>query len=174
MSATTKASLGTRAKWARDFAFLGALSAGLVPLVAMAGGNTATVLRFTGAAMLFGALGGLLVGLISRRFVAGLGGRLPVGLLLLAGPLVGALWGVATGGAAAWAWWWSMDASWSPTRFVGESMQFAGIAAAIQFGWFWLPYVLGTVRRRGKLALWLLAGISAAAVGLLIRLGFLG
>jgi hypothetical protein len=168
-TSSSSATLGRYSRWARDFSGLGALSSAVVSLVALAGGEP-SVYGFVVAATLIGAALGAVTGAVSRWFVGGIGSCLPIGLLLLAGPAVGLVWGMATGGSAVYLWWcWNISDPF-PMSLLLEAGWLAGVAAAIQFGWFWLPYVLGTVKRRSVLSLWILAALSAAAIGLLLRL----
>lgn len=165
--------LGRIRTWARDFAVLGGLSSAMIPLVALGGRDPWTfVVSFTAVALGVGALLGALVGGAARVFIGRIGARLPVGLLLLVGPIVGALWGAAAGGAAGYLWWWAAGTATfacDGEPIVGQAAGYAAIAAAVQFGWFWLPYTLGVARRERLAGLWVLAGLSAGAVGLLMR-----
>jgi hypothetical protein len=162
------AGLGRYGKWTRDFAVLGALSSGVVPVVALTGIDPLAY-YFAAVAVVIGAGVGAIIGAVGRAFIGGVGGRLPIGLLLLAGPAVGLAWGMATGSTAIGLWWWWSAGGPVPGALLREAGWYAGIAAAVQFGWFWLPYVLGRAKGRGVVRLWLLAGLSAVAVGLLLR-----
>ena len=86
--------------------------------------------------------------------------RMPFWLLLLLGPAIGALWGAsvgATGGLV-------LQGGW-----VQASIFLAAGAAALQFSWLWLPYLL--LRHRGATT-WPLVLVACVAPTVLIA-GFL-
>lgn len=136
----------TRPAFARDFALVGALSSLLAPALVVRGAfGLGYLAASTAAGLLFGALVGALTATVLGRL-----GRVPLSLLFLAGPTLGLAWGAAVGASSGLVLpedWWTV------------SMAFASVCAAVQFGWFWLPY---TVRRvRGKSA-WPLVVLACA------------
>lgn len=135
--------------WVRDFALVGATTGFFAPF---------SVLRnaqYAGLASLGGTLFGIALGLFSARLFAGRARRWARGVYLPLGALLGALWGAAAGLATAPVW----------PKAVGLSVLVAGIAGALQFGWFWLAYALRRVNRRSTWAVTLLALLIGGGLG---------
>ena len=132
MSAVT----GQPRVWARDMAIVGGVTSLLAPLPAILLGATAgfiVVSSVTGS-LTGAAMGAAMPGLLER-----LRGRLPIPLLLVMGPIPGAVWGGVVG---------LMGGLLSGVSVpLTVCVAAAAVAGAIQFGLFWLPYTVQTVRR---------------------------
>lgn len=149
--------IGSPASWALHFALIGGASGFLAPYLMSQGFLPEAYLTTTGigGAAVGAALGALLPTLLLRL------GTIPLGLLLLIGPAVGAIWGGLTGalGGA------QLIASHHmlSVDLAVLSVMLASFAGALQFGWLWLPYTLLRARpTRANAPLWALVGIAMA------------
>ena len=129
--------LGTPTSWALDFAIIGFASGLLAPLLVSQGQLGVEYLASTAIA---GLVVGALLGALLPTLLGRLAASVPFGILLFAGPVVGAVWGASTGLVGG-------------VALVVTRMQFAedlaivsvilaGVAGAMQFAWLWLPYTL--------------------------------
>lgn len=135
--------------WVRDFALVGATTGFFAPFSVLRNAQYAAL------ASLGGTLFGIALGLCSARMFAGRARRWARWVYLPLGGLLGALWGAAAGLATAPLW----------PKAVGLSVVVAGIAGALQFGWFWLAYALRRVNRRSTWAVTLLALLIGGGLG---------
>lgn len=149
--------LGEPRLWALHFALVGGASGYLAPELVSEGFLPSGYVLTTGVsgALVGGALGALLPMLILRL------GQIPLGLLLLIGPAVGATWGGLTGAFG--------GAQLIVTHHMLSldlavlSVVVAAAAGALQFGWLWLPYTfLQTRRKSPSMALWGLVVVAMA------------
>lgn len=131
MSAVT----GQARVWARDMAIVGGVTAFLAPLPAILLGATAS---FIGASAMTGCLTGGLLGAAMPGMLEWLRGRIPLAGLVALGPIPGAVWGGVVGAMG-----FAFSGVTVPLVLCVLS---ASLAGAIQFGLFWLPYTVQTVR----------------------------
>ena len=156
--------LGTRTAWIRDFTVVGAAST-LAPLVIVRGGMP----DFVAGAAVVGPIIGALLGLVLRPVLLGPMSKVPCGLLILVGALLGGMWGALDGGLAAIVGPYLHDPDphsyVQATPFLGTLV--GGVAGAFQVGWFFVPYTV--LRARGKAA-W---PVVVAACAVSPTLGFI-
>ncbi len=143
--------LGAPRLWARDLAFVGAVTS--LALGAVSPLSLPTVLATAG----FAAGGGVALGLLVPRLFGRHVRRVPILILLAAGLGVGACWIGAAGTLGALA----TGGPW------GWTAQIAATAGAAQLGWLWLPMLLGRARGRGSREWVLLACAAAPLIGYL-------
>jgi hypothetical protein len=133
--------LGSAGQWSRDLAIVGGGTSFLAIFFVergMGGGLGAT---FMFAATGFGALIGALFGLALRRLLlAWL--RLPIVAWMPISLLLGGLWGSAVGALAMLV----AEGGRAQLSLTALSAVVAGIAGALQLGWFWLPYAVRSGR----------------------------
>lgn len=162
--------LGSHRQWTRDFALLGAISCAIIPTVATAGlVPNSWVWAFVPGAVVLGVLLGALVGAVARATAGRVAGAWPVGALLLLGPALGLTWGALVGGGASYFMLGQTELPWDRGLVMRDAAIGSGIAAAIQFGWFWLPYVIRRGRGQRIGGLWLVAIATSIALGALAR-----
>jgi len=113
---------------------------------------------FPAAATLAGVATGIALGAGMHRLLSGKLKRWPIALLLLFGPLIGALWGGLVALLATPALPWGGD---------GLAVVAAGFAGAAQLGWFWFPYTMLRIRGRGAWVVVLLAMVAGPLLGYL-------
>lgn len=136
--------------WVRDFFLVGGITGFMAPYSVIREAGYATV---TG---LGGATSGALLGVFSAWLLSGFGRRWPKVVFVPVGLVLGALWGI---GAA-------LPTGLTPMRNLMElSVLFAGIAGALQLGWFWLAYGYRRVNRRSTLGVVLLASLLGGGLG---------
>ena len=148
---------GVPALWARDMAIVGGVTSGIAPMPALALGATA---GFIGGTAVAGALTGAALGAMMPVALERLRGRLPLSVLMVLGPLPGALWGALVGTAG---FYLSGISSTPLVLCVGC----AALAGAIQFGLFWFPYTFQTVRDGRRWPVVLGACLGAPLIGVL-------
>ncbi len=156
-STQVKARLGDRRLWARDLALIGALSSFTAPLIAvpMIGWDYPIVASIAGA-LTGAALGWFAPGMLAKFR------RWPLSILLLVGgPIVGALWGATVGASAIPMAISELPEAWWISPLV------AGTAGALQLGWFWLPYTWLQARSKARWPLVVVAGCFGAPLGYL-------
>lgn len=121
--------------WARDMAIVGGVTSLLAPVPALLLGATVS---FLGVSAVAGCLSGAALGAAMPGLLDRLRGRLPLHCLMLLGPIPGALWGGVVG---------TVGFAFSGVTVPLLLCVLAGsLAGAIQFGLFWLPYTVQTVR----------------------------
>lgn len=152
MSAVT----GQAKDWARDMAIVGGVTAGLAPLPAIPLGATAGFIAGTAAA---GLLTGAALGAAMPGVLEWVRGRLPIPVLMMLGPIPGAVWGGIVGGVGG-----ALSTVGVP---VGLCVVCAAIAGAMQFGLFWFPYTFQTVRGERRWPVVLAACLATPLIGLL-------
>ena len=103
---------------------------------------------FVCSAALVGALIGATLGKLMPSILAGPLKKVPLSLLVLAGPALGFVWGGLTGLLAVPTLYDTIFHDLATAALL--SIVVAGIAGAIQFGWFWLPYTLSRIKGRGR------------------------
>jgi hypothetical protein len=147
---------GQPREWARDMAIVGGVTASLAPLPALTLGATA---GFIGGTALAGTLTGAALGAAMPGLLERVRGRLPLSILMVLGPVPGALWGGIVGAVG------------SVLSGVGTPLTLcvlcAAIAGAIQFGLFWFPYTFQTVRGARRWPVVLAACLATPIIGLL-------
>jgi len=136
--------------WVRDFTFVGGVTGFIAPYSVIRNVEYASL---TG---LGGAMSGALIGVFSAWLLSGFGRRWPKLVFIPVGLVLGALWGMAA----------AMTTALSPMRdLIFLSLLFAGAAAAIQLGWFWLAYSYRRVNRRSTWPVVLLASLLGGGLG---------
>lgn len=146
--------------WVRDFTFVGGVTGFLAPFGVIHDVGYCTL---TGVG---GAVSGAILGLFSAWLLSRSGRRWPKLLFVPVGLVLGALWGGSS----------VLITAFTPARqLLLLSVLFAGLAGALQFGWFWLGYSYRRINRRSTLGLVLLAsflggGLGWAGVGVLALL----
>jgi len=116
-------------------AIVGGVTSFLAPLPAIVLGATAP---FIGVSAMTGCLTGAVLGAAMPGILERLRGRIPLAGLMALGPIPGAVWGGVVGAVG--------------FAFSGVTVPLvlcvlaASLAGAIQFGLFWLPYTVQTVR----------------------------
>lgn len=139
------ARIGSDGQWARDLAIVGGMTSFLTPALLI---GTGLGWSYLCATALAGASLGAGVGWWCARLLSDRLAQLPIWSLLLLAPILGGFWGCLTGAfAALWA---------TAPGLVGVSALVAAVAAAFQFTWFWLPYLL--LRHAGRSVLPLIIG----------------
>ncbi|MFT5679110.1 MAG: hypothetical protein ACI8RZ_000014 [Myxococcota bacterium] len=161
---------GRPAHWARDMAIVGGVTASLAPLPALALGATAA---FIGGTAVTGAVTGAALGAVMPGVLERVRGRLPLPVLMVLGPIPGALWGGIVGAVG-----FALSGVGVPLALC---VLCAALAGAVQFGLFWFPYTFQTVRgaRRwpvvlGACAVTPMIGLLTVAIVLTTVLGFPG
>ncbi len=140
----TRRVTGDAARWARDFALLGAFSGGgaILGFFGSVDAGLAVTAAVTGMAT------GAVLGAAMPSVLDVVRKRLPIKVLMFLGLPVGAVWGATTGVSA-------MALAGNPQTFGGGvpmDMLFtvmalvAGLAGALMFGAVWFPYTFQTVR----------------------------
>lgn len=152
MSAVT----GEARDWARDMAIVGGVTASLAPLPALALGAT---VAFIGGTAVTGAVTGAALGAAMPGVLERLRGRLPLSVLMVLGPLPGALWGGTVGAVG-----FALSGVGTPLALC---VLCAAIAGALQFGLFWFPYTFQTVRGAARWPVVLGACALTPLIGLL-------
>lgn len=136
--------------WVRDFTFVGGVTGFMAPY---------TVLRdvaYCSLTGLGGAVSGALLGAFSAWLLSGLGRRWPKAVFVPVGLLLGALWGTAA----------ALTTAFTSMRELLElSVPLAGLAGALQLGWFWLGYGYRRVNRRSTVGVVLLASLLGGGLG---------
>lgn len=136
--------------WVRDFSFVGGVTGFLAPF---------SVIRDVGYCTLTGvggALSGALLGLFSAWLLSGSGRRWPKLLFVPVGLVLGALWGSSS----------VLLIAFTPSRqLLVLSVLFAGLAGALQLGWFWLGYSYRRINRRSTLGVVMLASVLGGGLG---------
>lgn len=150
--------------WSRDMALLGGLIALQAPLISPLLFSAPLGLPYVLTAGIMGALTGAGLGWGVGVTLDGPGRRWPLLLMLLAGPLIGVVWGGAVGAVSALALPSDSDL-FSIGGFLFSTI-IAGIAGALVFGWFWFPYVWLRVKRLATWPLVLCAALMGLPVGL--------
>lgn len=159
---------GSPLTWGRDLALIGGVSSFVLPSM-MVGPLVPAAFPWWAAAA--GAGTGLLLGLAAPALLDLVRGRVPLLVLVLLAPLVGAAWGGLSGSLAGAA--------------VGGDSALLGLlagstAGAVQLGIWWFPYTFQTVLQRRRwpvvLACVLTTPLLLAPVylGTLVGLGLLG
>ena len=144
--------LGKKRSWSRDLATIGGISSLAAPL-AVAPTLVGTAYPWVAAAV--GALTGAALGVIVPSVLLRLR-KVPLPMLVLLGPTLGILWGGAVGLAAGL----TLGA-----EIIWLSAVVAGVAGAIQFGWFWLPYTARRLRSKRTWPVVVAASLLAPALG---------
>lgn len=145
--------------WARDLAALGATTSVSLSLLFWAG----VPRGFTPLVGFFTVLSGGLIGRCMPRVLDAVRGRVPIGALVLAAPVVGGLWGGLSGGLA--------GLLTEPRSGPVLGLLAGGLAGAAQFGWFWLPYTVQTVRRKPTWPLLVASVFALPAIAVATLLG---
>lgn len=136
--------------WVRDFTFVGGVTGFMAPYGVI---HDVEYASFTG---LGGAVSGAVLGVFSAWLLSGFGRRWPKLVFLPVGLVLGALWGMAA----------AMTTVLTPMRNLLElSLLFAGVAGALQLGWFWLGYCYRRVNRRSTFPVVLLASVLGGGLG---------
>ncbi|MDP1828138.1 MAG: hypothetical protein Q8L48_32985 [Archangium sp.] len=136
--------------WVRDFTFVGGVTGFMAPY---------SVIRDVGYASLTGlggAASGAVLGVFSAWLLTGFGRRWPKLVFLPVGLVLGALWGMAAAAPTALT---------SMRNLLVLSLLFAGVAGALQLGWFWLSYCYRRVNRRSTFPVVLLASLLGGGLG---------
>ncbi|MEO1268064.1 MAG: hypothetical protein AAFX99_08200 [Myxococcota bacterium] len=148
--------LGLTLHWMRDLGLIG----GATSLLATAQLHGLYGWTFPIAACLAGVVTGIALGAVIHRLFSTWMRRWPIAVLLVMGPVVGALWGGLVGLLA------------SPTLFGFGSTDrmlivamVAAVAGAIQLGWFWLPYTWVRGRRKAVWPVVMLACLLGPFLG---------
>lgn len=149
--------------WMRDFALVGATTGFLAPYAVL------RKLEYAACAGLGGAIFGLALGAFSAHLLAGRARRWRKVVFVPLGLVLGGLWGAVAGASAAVVLPMALDLS----------VVVAGIAGALQLGWFWLAYSVRRVNGRSTWLVLLLAllsggGLGWAAVGTFFTFTFFG
>lgn len=131
-------------------------------------GGGGVVWSFVISSTAVGAITGALLGPLLRRVLGGRLGHVPIYQLLLMGLVAGFGWGAVTGVGGVWTLAaldmlpMSYFSTWNFSLVAGA---IAGVAGAIQFGWFWLPYTIRSGRQKSRWPLLLAAGLLAFGLG---------
>lgn len=165
---TRPAVTGSPAAWSRDAALLGLVSCvGVsVPLLFIVQG------RFLAWAAPLALVTGAVLGLLAPFTLELVRGRVPLLLLGLGAPVLGAAWGGAVGLAAG---------ALSQHPFWPLGLVCGGLAGAMQVGLWWFPYTFQRVRSARTWPLLIGASVTAALLsapvyvaGFVTALGFDG
>jgi hypothetical protein len=133
---TPQQPLGAAGRWARDLAIVGG-GTSFLAIAFVEGFRGGHERVFLIAATILGAVVGALFGLGLRRLLlAWL--RLPIVVWMPISLVLGGLWGAIVGGLA------MVIAEWGKAQISIALLAaiVAGIAGALQLGWFWLPYAV--------------------------------
>jgi hypothetical protein len=136
--------------WVRDFTFVGGVTGFLAPY---------SVIHDIGYASLTGvggAVSGSVLGVFSAWLLSGRGLRWPKLAFIPVGLVLGALWGISAAMATAFT---------SMNNLLVISVLFAGVAGALQLGWFWLGYCYRRVNRRSTWPVVLVASLLGGGLG---------
>ena len=152
---------GSRTAWARDLLIVGGVTGAAAPgLVLFEPG-------FALAGGLVGALSGAALGVGIRWTIDHLRHRIPLSMMILGAPVVGALWGGGVGTVAGLV---------STTDFgagaAALGLFFGGISGAVQLGWLWMPYTFQSVLGRRRWPVVALACLLGPMLGWLSVFAF--
>lgn len=133
-SALPEPVVGRPARWARDFAVIGAASGALAPAYLIGLPTAPSDSPYAFAALVVGAALGALLGAAAPAALEASRRRVRLRWLLLLGPVIGVLWGGLTaGGAAAWV----LRDEFGRDGYAGYVVLvalFGGLAGAVQLG----------------------------------------
>ena len=136
--------------WVRDFTFVGGVTGFMAPYSVI---HDVEYASLTGVG---GAVSGAALGIFSAWLLSGFGRRWPKVVFIPVGLVLGALWGMAA----------AMTTAVTPMRnLLVLSVLFAGVAGALQLGWFWLGYCYRRVNRRSTYPVVLLASLLGGGLG---------
>ena len=136
--------------WVRDFTFVGGVTGFMAPYSVI---HDVEYSALTGSG---GAVSGAMLGVFSAWLLSGRGLRWPKLVFLPVGLGLGALWGISA----------AMATAFTPMRhLLVLSVIFAGMAGALQLGWFWLGYCYRRVNRRSTWPLVLVASLLGGGLG---------
>ena len=146
---------GSAKNWALDLAIVGGISSFVAPmslvLFSPAIYLLEPLLAFAVVASVVGSASGAALGLVMPSYLNLVRKRVPLPLLVVGHPIIGALWGGLAGLVAATftvGLWFAVF----PTLL-------AAMVGALQFGWLWLPYTIQTVMGGMR---WPLVALSGA------------
>ena len=119
--------------WCRDMALVGGATSATVPALV----HEFTPSGYPLMAAVIGVVTGALLGLAMPRLLDRVRGRISLPILVLGSVMLGCFWGGATGALAG-----------APfgIPYVVLGLVAGGLAGAAQFGWWWFPYTVQTVR----------------------------
>lgn len=150
MTSTALPPVDPRWPWIRDFTFVGAVTGFLAPFAVI------REVEYSSVTGIGGAVSGAALGVFSAWLLSGAGRRWPKLVFVPLGLLLGALWGVSS----------ALATAFTPARhLLALSVVFAGLAGALQLGWFWLVYCLRRVNRRSTYGVVLLASLLGGGLG---------
>ena len=156
--------VGSRQRWMRDWALIGASSA-LAPAVVLSVLVPGLLPALLLACLIGGVLGGA-VGVVAPPLLERVRGRVPIPALLLLGLPLAAVWGWLGGFGAAIAMLLASDAA-AGVHLLGTLM---AVTSALQLGGAWFPYTFQSVLGQRTWPVVLAACCLAPLLGLLLLL----
>ena len=150
---------GSAKHWARDMAIVGGVTSFIAPMSALLLSSSAQfmlfdlMLSYAMVASFLGAASGALLGLAMPTYLNLVRKWLPLPVLFVGHPIIGAIWGGTVGLLAAIP---------SVGVVLGVLPALLGaIVGALQFGWLWFPYTFQTVLDGRRWPLVALSGVVA-------------
>lgn len=158
---------GAPLRWSRDMGLVGGTTSAFIPVLV----RDVVPVGYPLAAALAGAVTGAALGLAMPALLDRVRGRVPFTLLVPGSIALGSIWGGGSGALAGA----PFDATHVLLGLIAGS-----IAGGAQFGWWWFPYTVQTVRGASTwpllvaafAALPLVALASVAGTALLVQMGW--